>query len=234
MADLAQKAESKGITVFTPFLDLRERELAVQAVAGLPVTATPFGGYASAERVMLAFSCYGQTEPDDFPLLSLDYTVHGAFDHRDVLGSILGLGLQRDRVGDILLFEGGFRVFVSEKIADFLLDQLTRVGREAVHYTPGAGDGLDLGPRYEAHTDTVASTRLDGIVAAVAACSRGDATGWIERGLVSVNHLVVTKATTQIDAGDVLSVRGKGKFRIDDLSGLSKKGRVILKYSKYL
>lgn len=206
----------------------------MQAVAGLSVSTTLFGGYDGAERVMLGLAPYGDVDTADFPLLPLDFTVYGAFDHRDVLGSILGLGLERDRVGDILLFEGGFRVYVSEKMADFLTDQLTRVGRESVRYTPGAGEGRNLGPRFEQRSDTIASARLDCIVSAVTSCSRGDATEWITRGLVSINHLTVVKPTCQPDEGDVLSVRGKGKFRIDDLSGVSKKGRIILKYSKYL
>ncbi len=234
MTDLAEKADRTGCAVFTPFLDLRQRELALQAVSGVITRPILYGGYPEAERVMVGLSPYGSMEETEFPLLSLDFTVHGEFDHRDVLGSILGLGLERDRVGDILLFEGGFRVFVAEKTADFVTGQLTRIGRGLATFTPGAGDGVAVGPRFEQRSDTLASSRLDCVVAAIANCSRSEAMERIERGTVEVNHRTVLKATAQPEAGDVLSVRGKGKFRVDDLSGVTKKGRIVLKYSKYL
>ena len=228
VADLLRRAEKSGQAVFSDFLDLREQELAKQAAGSTPTVF--FGGFTGAERVMLGVNV---TEGADFPIIPLDFTVYGSFDHRDVLGSVLGLGLDRAKVGDILLCDGGFRVFLADTVASFVASELSRVGRAPVKQAESGSLPVSL-PRREEHTDTLASVRLDSLVAAMANLSRADATALITRGMVMVNHLPVEKPSFSPEEGDVLSLRGYGKFEIDDLGGVSRKGRVIVRYRKYL
>lgn len=230
IADLIRKSQKTGMAEFSAFLNLRERELAAQTVSKLNAEADFFGGYDGAERVMLCVK--GECE-EDFPIVPLDFTVYGEFDHRDVLGSVLALGLTREPVGDILMGENGFRIFVSDRIADFLKTELKRIGRMKAEYNKN-GEEEFFTPRFEEDSDTVASLRLDSVVASIANLSRGDATALIERGYVSVNHLTVEKITLTVETGDVISVRTKGKYRIDDTGKQTKKGRTVLRYSKYL
>ena len=230
IADRIRNSLRSGKAEFSAFLNLRERELALQTAGKLSAQVTFFGGCEDAERVMLGV---GEPSEEDFPITPLDFAVFGEFDHRDVLGSILGLGLDRSAVGDIRLCDGGFRVYVSSPVADFIQSELVRVGRAAAKPLEG-GSLAFREAAFEQKSATLASVRLDGIVAAITDLSRADATQLITRGLVAVNHRVVEKGTYSPEEGDVLSVRGKGKFRIDDLGGTSRKGRVIVKYSKYL
>lgn len=232
IADLIKKSQKTGMAEFSAFLNLRERELALQTASKLSCEVSVFGGYDEAERVILGFS-YEEIGKNDFPIVPLDFTVYGEIDHRDILGSVLALGLTREPVGDILLSEKGFRIFVSERIAEFVKTELTRVGRMKAEYDENGEDSF-AAPRFEEESDTVASLRLDSVIAAIANLSRNDASSLIEKGFVSVNHLTVEKATLTVDTGDVISVRGKGKFRIDDTGKTTKKGRIVLNYSKYL
>ena len=88
--------------------------------------------------------------------------------------------------------------------------------------------------RTQQRSGTVASMRLDCVVSELINRPRSEASELIERGMVTVNHLTVTKLTAEPEAGDVITVRGSGKFKIDDESGVSRKGRIILLYSKYI
>ena len=231
IADIAKMSIRNGRAEYSAFLNLRERELALQTASRFGVFTEVFGGYGDAERVMLRVCPY-EDEEETFPIKSLDFTVKDEFDHRDVLGSILALGISREPIGDILVFDGGFRVFVSEKIADFIVSELKRVGRYPAEYAPLRSE-LKYEPEFASDSGTVASPRLDSVVAEITNLSRQDAVSLVEKGFVSVNHMIVQKTSHTVEENDVLSVRTKGKYKIDDLSGISRKGRVIIKYRKY-
>ena len=115
----------------------------------------------------------------------------------------------------------------------FLEQQVTRVGGEGVCLLPDYDGELPVAQRFSELRDTVASPRLDAVVAALAGLSRGESARRILTGLVSVNHLPQT-AVSVVKAGDVLSLRGTGRFVIDDLSGVTRKGRLVLRARKYL
>ena len=231
IADLAKLSERRETAEFSAFLNLRERELALQAAARFSVETTLFGGYPEAERVVLRTAPLG-TKPGGFPIRALDFASSVPVTHRDVLGSILALGISRDPIGDILVSRDGFRVFVMEGIADFIASGLKKAGKASVRYSPGT----DMGGKatIEENSGTVSSPRLDGVVAELAGCSRGSAEELITSGRVSVNHMTVEKPSYTVETGDVISVRGKGKFKVEDMGGISRKGRVIIKYGRYV
>ena len=194
-----------------------------------------YGGYADAERVMLGV-LPDWCEEATFPIRAITFTYRecDSLSHRDVLGSLMGLGITRETVGDILVEKGRTVVFMSDDVAKFVLTQINKVGNVGVTLSEGYYDPLpQLGKKQE-FSVTVASTRADCIVSAICNMSRSQAAEKIADGLVLVNSLCVAKPTFTINAGDKITVRQKGRFEIVSHDGYSKSGRIILKYNKYV
>ncbi len=233
LKDLVRQAAARHALRFTKFLNLREKSLSMGIVQGEKQMFTMlYGGYENAERVILGI---GEEEINewDFPIERLDFSYKGVLSHRDILGAVLGLGIERENVGDIFADEGAFCIFVYRGIADFISNNLTEVGRERVTFKP---DGLDISFKreFEELSDTLASNRLDNVVSALLNTSRGRATEMISRGFVSVNHLQISKTDFEIEEGDILSLKGGGRFIADSLTDKSRKGRIIFKYRKFI
>lgn len=194
-----------------------------------------FGGYDGANRVMLG--CFPEWADDSvFPITALTFKYRKAdsLSHRDFLGSLMGLGLTREAVGDILIEEGRAVAFLSEDIADFVVSQLERVGKTGVTVSFGFEGTLPKGDTLLELSTAIASSRLDCVVAALCGISRGSAAEKIAQSLVSVNSFPTEKVTFNVSEGDIITVRGKGKFIISSLDGRTRKNRVILNYKKYM
>lgn len=196
-----------------------------------------FGGYEEAERVFLGiFTDYDNRGEESFPVtpVGFSYRPTAQLTHRDVLGSLMGCGIAREKVGDILCTDGLAVVFVHSDLAAFISRELTKIGREGVcSQCPFQGE-LPQTRAYLPLSGTVASVRLDAILKVLLGCSREKASDMIRLSLVSINHQLCMSVSTVISAGDLISVKGKGRFVIDDLSGLSSKGRVIVQARKYV
>lgn len=156
--------------------------------------------------------------------------------HRDYLGALLGLGLERDTIGDIAITgDFGAVVFVLERSADFIVQNLVKVGASAVK----AGrtclpEGFRVPREFEVITDTVMSVRLDGVIRALCKISREAASSLVEKGDVTLNYAVETKTDREIKKGDVLSVKGYGKYIYDGDRGVNRRGRIRIDARKYL
>lgn len=234
VTDTFTLCERTNVPHFLGFLTESEAASAEGVLRGTTARYAFFGGYEDAERRMLACLPEWCDEPD-YPItaFTLKYRECDTLSHRDFLGSLMALGITRESVGDILVEKGRAVIFVCRDVAKFVGSQLEKVGRVGVTLTEGFTDPLPQhGERVEC-SDTVASLRLDCIVSAVAGVSRNIACELIESGMVSVDSVTSEKTTRTVEAGNRITVRGKGKFFIDDVSALSKKGRIILKYSKY-
>lgn len=168
------------------------------------------------------------------PLLLSGSTFH-SLSHRDWLGALMALGIKRELLGDIAV-EGDSRavVFCQPKGAQYLIAELSRAGRDAVHASfcrlPA---GFAPKQEYEEVRTTVASPRLDGVVRALCNISREDAAALIERGYVEQNYDAALRTDGGVAPGDVLSVRGYGKFRIDSVEEPTRRGRLHLAAKKY-
>ena len=172
----------------------------------------------------------------EFPIASITFTYRKAdkLTHRDFLGSLMGLGLTRESVGDILVEEGRAVAFLSEDISDFVISQVEKIGRTGVMVKKGHESPLPQKGEIREFDCTIASERLDCVVAALCNFSRSLAVEKIANGLVSVNSVVTEKTTKILVSGDAVTVRGKGKFIIDSVDGKTRKNRIILKYKKYV
>lgn len=157
-----------------------------------------------------------------------------ALSHSDYLGALMGLGLKRTVIGDILVREDGADIIVLTDIADFLMNTFASAGRSHLSLERLPIEALRLPERTvtEIH-DTVASLRLDALLAAAFRLPRGKAADAIRQGLVFVDHLEATKADMPIEEGAELVIRHKGKVRLAEVGGRSRKDRINVTFEKY-
>lgn len=234
VSDAAVLCERTGVPKFLGFLTTEESAQAEKLLRRAGARYRFGGGYDGAERQMLACLPDWCEEPD-FPLcaLTLRFREADVLTHRDFLGALMALGITRESVGDILVEPGRAVIFLKKEIAAFVTEQLDRVGSAGVSVSDGFSEPLPQAGALVPGSETVASLRLDCVVAALCRRGRTGAAQMIESGLVSVNSSAVLKGTKTVAAGDRISVRGRGRFVIDSVSGLSKKGRIVLKFSEY-
>lgn len=236
--DAAVRCERTGRSVFMGFWDERQQALANAALSAFQNLQVSFwGGFAQAERKMLGLAAAPESiASQDYPIVSLRVQCQKngtALTHRDYLGALLGLGLERRCVGDILVDEQGAWLLVLESHAQFICDELISVGKASVTACPAQ---LDLTAAENAGSSliaTVASLRLDAVLSAAMRQSRQNAASFIRSGKVQVCHLTVTQPAAQLEEGDTLTVRGVGKFRLEKAGGQSRKGRLFVTIRKF-
>ena len=176
--------------------------------------------------------------PEDCPLAVLKVrTSKGSrkLTHRDYLGSMLSLGIKREMTGDIIVYENGADIIILKEIADFLLMNYEKAGRTSLSLEITDISKLDVGNiNIEEKSDTVASLRLDGLVSSVFGLSRGKAQEAIKAGLVFVNSAAAMKPDMQLEEGDKLVLRGRGKAVLREIAGRTRKDRIYIKFDKYI
>ena len=218
-----------------------------------------YGGYGDAERrVLVILPEYAQISdvvppacqdsksqiddvaiPEDCPLCILKVRTKGGMSrkltHRDYLGSLLGLGIKREKVGDILVLDDGADIIVLKELSEFLAVNYEKAGRTNLNVEICDITALDVGKiNIEERRDTVASLRLDSLVSSVFGISRGKAQEAIKMGLVFVNSAQVSKADMMLDEGDKIVLRGRGKAVLREVAGRSKKDRIYVVFDKYI
>lgn len=231
LQDLAERAKRSGAWVAGNFLTPEEAAQAAQVFrTRKDVSLVLDGGFAQAERTVPVFLPAGVedfTRTECIAALEFRFRLQDTVGHRDMLGAALGLGLQRATLGDIVTEPGRAVLICLRRVAPFLLEELQTAGRVGLR---GAELPLDALPQtekqYRQARCTVASPRLDALLAEAFRCSRGAAEEWLRAGLVHLNHAECTNGAKQAKAGDTLSVRGKGRCKLLEIGGESKKGRV--------
>lgn len=227
--DLEELCIKKKTPQFSQFLDPKEAMLFTKVYKPSAfVNVRLFGGYSESERCVAGFfPDFLEAEAEEFPISVLEIT--GAKDsaHRDFMGSILGLGIKRAAIGDIVLTKSVCYVFVLETMRDFILLNLSRIGRQKVSVKELKLGEADI-PQKEFNEifASVASLRLDAVVSTAAHLSRSKAVALIEKELVFVNWQPSVNPSRNVETGDVISVRGFGRIRIGEILGETKKGRL--------
>ena len=223
---------------FVGFLDERQRALAQTLERRLgEVSLCFYGGRADAERGGAGFfPAFMEPERAAFPIvpLSFRYRKGERLQHRDVLGALLSCGIRRDKIGDILCGDGLTVVFADTEIASFLCDQIRTVRNEGVSVVRGVEGELPEARQFRELRDTIASPRLDAVVRVAVGASREEAARRIEAGLVSLNHKPCGSVSAPVQEGDILSIRGSGRFRVAELGPPTRKGRLFLTLQKYI
>ena len=245
LRDMMQRAE-RGTWSCSHFLSPREARLAYEYVqrAGMDVVSVCEGGYPDAERVKLFVLPEFLSEPEYLaPLIEEKMCLlrisGGGFctlTHRDYLGALLALGIERHVLGDVCVLDESSALLVCDAdIAAYLCAELTRVGKDGVKIERLPwGTRVELPERYKNVTDTVASARFDCVAAALCGLSREKAQMLIRAGECTVDYEPCDKCDKIIEPPCVISLRGHGKFRVDDLGTQTKKGRLRLLARKYI
>lgn len=242
--DKLELAQSRNIPAHTSFLSPGERASVTDLLNGAGRPRHLFwGGYPDSERSICIFPAGWQEDEDvrtdrSGPITAIEgkFPANASLTHRDILGALMGLGVTRELLGDILLPEPGLcQVAVMREAAPILLSQWEGAGRYKVSLSEITPDRLTPAPaRVKTIRDTVAAPRLDAVTAAGFSLSRGKAAALISAGKVSLNHRECLKADRAVGEGDVLTCRGLGKCVVKETPGQSKKGRTMLVIERYL
>ena len=237
--DRITTAEQRNIPAATAFLSPREQALAGQLLRGMQPRF--FGGTEAAERKMCVWlpdyldEEWLQSEDGPCAAVRAEFFAQDSLSHRDFLGALMGAGIKRETVGDIFVSGGRCDFLVTREILPYVLQNLTSAGRAKLTLHEIPLDGLSV-PQAQIKTirDTVASLRLDSVVSSGFGLSRGKAALYIESGKTELDHLPCMKADKPVAEGDVISVRGLGKIRLEEISGTTKKGRTGIVISRFV
>lgn len=232
--------QTRNIPTYTPFLSPRMQHLA-RLLLGSSSNFCFFGGIEDTERQMLFFLPdyeTGITDPTDpnCPICALetDIAPQTPITHRDMLGALMGMGISRERLGDILMTDHHCTLLLQTELRSFLMEQMGKAGRAKLHWRPIPLQAVVPPERKEQNiTGTVSSLRLDAVCALGFSISRTRAAEQIAAGAVSLNYQPCCKPERTIAPGDVISLRKAGKLRVTEAGGQSRKGRTFLTLSRY-
>ena len=230
LLDLCRKSEKTGCWQYSGFLSPAEQDDFLRSREAAGCSFRMDGGYENAERRILAAGDETEAGPPQVPVCVIAVRPKSEkyaeeLSHRDYLGAILGLGIERNLIGDILVRDRRAWFFCLSSVAEMLVSSLNQVRRTAVVAEIVTADIPELQPRYAAQRMNVASERLDAVVAAFAGLSRGQADKLFAAGKVYVNSRMMTDRSHTLKPGDVLSVRGTGKAIYDGIEYETKKNR---------
>lgn len=229
--DLKSMAFQRDIVTFTDFLDLHQLHMIKNLRDDLPgVTTETFGGYEGAERQMAAFIPDALSYGWEYPMRCLKVTKEAgrapeSLDHRDYLGALVHLGVERSVLGDILLLDEAACFFCVDTMAGFFVQELVKIRHTPVRTEIWPHTEKIPEPVKKPVQGTVSSIRLDAILAIAFGGSRTKLTPLIQGGKVFVNASPVTRSGHVLKEGDIVSVRGKGKFCFRQILSRTKKGR---------
>ncbi|MEI6579761.1 MAG: YlmH/Sll1252 family protein [Eubacteriales bacterium] len=249
--DKIEQAFNKNMVTYSRFMDVRQRALAESVCRKHKELKVFFyGGYPEAERTVGIFLPdyikagsftelldYFTENPEENPLMLLRISKDSfsTLSHRDYLGSMMGLGIKREMIGDILVREDGCDIVLLKSIVKFLEDNLQKAGRGTLSTEITGVESIIVPPqKTQDKLCIVSSLRLDSAVSAAYNISRTLAAEAINKGVVSVNGLQTQKIDAKIAQGDKIVLRGKGKVVVKELAGETKKGKIKLIFQKFI
>lgn len=239
-SELANRSYNSGIYQFTDFLGLAEQSVFEESkslLKGIPYSKS--GGADGAERVMIKFGDEESMGYDvQFPIVCIKAEpVSPKFaeklTHRDFLGAILNLGIERATVGDIVVRESTAYVFVKDDIADYILSELTRAKHTELKLS--VAEELPEGELYKTERKRIQAQgeRIDAVIAKVFSISRNDAAVLFSKKLVFINGRLCENDSQKPKESDVVSVRGYGRFIYRGYETTSKKGKLNIEVDVY-
>lgn len=240
LGDMVMLCDRDGTAQFSSFLDERQCAAAElwcrKNIGGLRYML--WGGYENARRKMLAVypDYYEEYIKEEFPMkcLTFSYRKEDKLSHRDFLGSFMAQQLKREAIGDIAAEEGTAQTFVTEVAAKLIMSAVSKIGRVGVKISDDRPFGLEDAQKFQDISGTVASLRLDCVVGTAARLSREKAAALIRSDKVEVNHLPVSSVSHEVREGDILSVRGWGRYILSGINGSTKKGRIHINLRKFI
>lgn len=248
LLELSRISYNRDIITYSDFLNLNELNILHTLPKNTLYTGyVTFGGYELAERQIAAFipdalslreekdvASYFEEELRVLQITPLHMKFAEELTHRDYLGAMLNLGIDRSKTGDILIDDKKAFLFVKPKMSIFLQEELTRIKHTTVIVEEVPFQTFNYAPRFEEIKGTVASVRLDSLLSIAFSSSRSSLVALIEGGKVFVNGKLITSNGYQIKEDDIISVRGIGKFRFCETLSKTRKNRIYVRILKYI
>ena len=239
--ELAEKSFQGNIYTFTGFLGMAEQNLFLQVQSKIRhVKYRMYGGRNLADRVMIRFGDeeeYGYTE--DFPITCihvepLQKKYADDLTHRDFLGAIMNLGINRSEVGDIVVTDREAYIFCTEKMTPYIMEQLDRIRHTNVKCSIASEIPEQARVKLETVMIQASSERIDGVIAKVYKLSRSDSLELFRQAKVYVNGRICESNSLNLKKDDVISVRGYGKFCYRGSINITRKGKENIQIEKYI
>lgn len=238
--ELADRSYKNNTYTFTDFLSLSEQEtfFGIERELGYAKPVL-FGGAEENERRILRFgdpASLGYEEPFPVACLLAEPLIlkfSDALSHRDYLGALMNLGIERALIGDIRVKENCAVIFCLDRIAEYICENLTRVRRTSIKISRKEEIPDRFLPEFEEVRITVGSERLDSVVAAVFHLSRTRSLELFREKKIAVSGRITENNSAHCRDGDVISVRGHGKFRIGGIGGTTARGRTVIRVQVY-
>lgn len=222
----------------TDFLNPYELSAAINVLNSIyDLSYIEVGGYKEAERkTIVMFPDYLEDYMIDIPVAILEIQSSSQFvnlDHRDYLGSILGMGLKREKIGDIIIHNNMCQIIINSNLKDYILYNLNKVGNTSVKVKEiKLEDIIPPDIEYKKIQGNIASLRLDAVLSTGFKLSRTEAQSLISKERVNVNWGKTIKSSYEINENDIISVKGKGRVIVDSIEGKTKSGRTVVKLLK--
>lgn len=244
--DKIEMVDNKNKIEHTDFLDLAQIELVQKFINKIKIeNYISYGGFEQAERKMFVIypEKFNETVVEknlsnivQIIRIELPDDLKGKYTHRDYLGAVIKLGVERKKVGDIIVDNNGADIIIDKDISKFLIENLGSLTRfsKSIITEENIENLRTVEIKKEEIEIIVASLRLDNIISDLARCSRNKALDIINMERVFVNFQCETKKTKQIKSGDMITIRGKGRFYIKDIMGQTRSGRTIIKVEKFI
>ncbi|TFB23282.1 RNA-binding protein [Filobacillus milosensis] len=236
--DWKEQVEIQYKTIVTDFLNPREQTI-LQSIIGKQsdLILDFYGGYKQAERkkaILAPF--YEDIQSNSFNITVLQGSFHTKFvtlTHRDVLGTLMSLGIHRKKVGDILVDHGFFQIIADQEIAVFIQMQLTKIKNTSITLKEVPFQVvINQNHNWYEKDSTVSSTRLDVILKDIYQVSRQKAQEYIQKEAVKVNYRVVSDPSFSLESGDLISVKKKGRSKVVGLLGETKKNKIRIRTAR--
>ena len=238
--ELALRAQHTGRVCATRFLEPSTLAAVNAAASRAGVKVALWGGYEGAERCVAAFYAGDPPEAGDWPVVALRLQWNAKFanpGHRDLLGAMMGLGIEREMTGDIAM--GTYRdapcayLFALEEVTDYIAANLDSAGRASLKVSVATETPQLIPPEGESLRLTVQQQRLDAVLAAACRLSRSEAQRLIAAGLVKLNHVPQLRPDARLSEGDLISARGYGRVKVTAFQGESRRGRQVVQVFRY-
>ncbi len=241
LQELAEKSYKEGVFLFTDFLSVSDLSCFYEIRRELEYAGTTVsGGVDGAERCMVRFGSEENFGYEvDFPIQLLHISplqkkFSDTLTHRDILGSVIGLGLERSKLGDIKVKDNEAFIFVSDVVSEYIIQNLSYVKHTHVKVELCEDIPPELAPEFVEESIIVSSNRLDAIIARVYKMSRDISVRFISEGKVFINGREMTGNAKPLKPGDIVSVRGKGRFIFEGEGGATRKDKLYINIRRYV
>jgi RNA-binding protein YlmH len=236
--DKAELASSRFTVAHSNFLDPFEQKIAYSYIKKFfaDIFIEFYGGYDNSERKILIMSPLDGIDINKNEFIKT-LIFYGRFDditHRDVLGSIMALGIKREKIGDIIIYPEKVAIIILSEITDYMISNLIKIKNETIKkFELVENDNLDIPERhYDILNKVVSSMRADAIIGSVCNISREESQNLFKRGLVKINWEVVVKPHHIIKENDLISIKGYGRFILVNINGKTKSGKLHIVVQK--